>query len=57
MVLIAQDVPALEKPTARTLNWIERKWLERQRGRDTDTKPFDADQQVERSDSSTKTVA
>lgn len=30
MILIAQDVPALEKPTARTLGWLERKWLARQ---------------------------
>jgi hypothetical protein len=57
MVLIAQDVPALEKPTARTLNWIERKWLERQRGRGADTKPFDADQQSAGSDTSAKTAA
>lgn len=57
MVLIAQDVPALEKPTARTLNWIERKWLERQRGRGADTKPFDADQQTAGSDTSAKKAA
>ncbi len=25
LALIAQDIPALEKPTARTLGWIERK--------------------------------
>uniref|UniRef100_E6VN24 Transmembrane protein n=1 Tax=Rhodopseudomonas palustris (strain DX-1) TaxID=652103 RepID=E6VN24_RHOPX len=41
MVLVAQDVPALEKPTARTLNWVERKWLERQRARGVDPTPFD----------------
>lgn len=31
LVLFAQDVPVLQKPTARTLGWIERKWIERQR--------------------------
>lgn len=30
LVLIAQDVPVLEKPTARSLGWIERKWKSRQ---------------------------
>lgn len=30
LVLIAQDVPFLEKPLAKCLGWIERKWLERQ---------------------------
>jgi hypothetical protein len=29
--LFAQDVPVLQKPMARTLGWVERKWLERQR--------------------------
>lgn len=29
-ILIAQDVPFLEKPTAQCLGWIERKWIERQ---------------------------
>jgi hypothetical protein len=29
LVLIAQDVPFLQKPTAQLLGWIERKWLER----------------------------
>jgi len=29
-VLIAQDVPVLEKPTARSLGWLERKWKARQ---------------------------
>lgn len=31
LVLIAQDVPPLQKPLARMLGWMERKWLERQR--------------------------
>lgn len=31
LILIAQDVPFLEKPTAQCLGWIERKWIERQR--------------------------
>jgi hypothetical protein len=34
LVLIAQDVPVLQGPTARGLGWIERKWLERQRAKD-----------------------
>jgi hypothetical protein len=28
LVLIAQDVPPLQKPLAQMLGWIERKWLE-----------------------------
>ncbi|WP_307706461.1 hypothetical protein [Rhodopseudomonas sp. B29] len=39
MILIAQDVPALEKPTARTLGWLERKWIARQRGKGRDPNP------------------
>jgi hypothetical protein len=31
MLLIAQDVPVLEKPVAKSLGWIERKWMERER--------------------------
>ena len=31
MLLIAQDVPFLEKPVAQLLGWIERKWTERER--------------------------
>jgi len=31
MLLIAQDVPVLEKPVARSLGWLERKWIERER--------------------------
>lgn len=42
LVLISQDVPVLEKPTARTLGWLERKWLERQRKKGIDAMPFDA---------------
>jgi hypothetical protein len=30
MLLIAQDVPFLEKPVARSLGWVERKWVERE---------------------------
>jgi hypothetical protein len=33
LVLIAQDVPPLQKPTAQALGWVERKWLERQRAK------------------------
>lgn len=40
LILIAQDVPALEKPTAKTLNWVERKWIERQRAKGVDITPF-----------------
>lgn len=31
MMLVAQDVPVLEKPVAKSLGWIERKWVERER--------------------------
>ena len=31
LVLFAQDVPALQAPTARTLGWVERKWIARRR--------------------------
>lgn len=44
LVLISQDVPALEKPTARTLGWLERKWLEHQRKKGLDAMPFDPEQ-------------
>jgi len=30
LLLFAQDVPILQKPLARLLGWIERKWIERQ---------------------------
>jgi hypothetical protein len=33
LLLFAQDVPVLQKPTARTLGWVERKWIERQRAK------------------------
>jgi hypothetical protein len=33
LLLFAQDLPFLQKPTARTLGWIERKWIERQRAK------------------------
>jgi hypothetical protein len=31
LLLFAQDVPVLQKPMARILGWIERKWIQRQR--------------------------
>jgi hypothetical protein len=34
LLLIAQDVPFLQKPLAGMLGWIERKWTERQRAKD-----------------------
>jgi hypothetical protein len=34
LLLIAQDVPLLQKPLAGMLGWIERKWSERQRAKD-----------------------
>lgn len=57
MVLIAQDVPALEKPTARALNWIESKWLERQRMRGVEVAPFAQHQEPGSADSSAKPAA
>jgi hypothetical protein len=33
LLLFAQDVPILQKPLARMLGWIERKWMERQRAK------------------------
>ena len=33
LVLIAQDVPVLQKPMAKSLGWIERKWIERERAK------------------------
>jgi hypothetical protein len=33
LLLIAQDVPFLQKPLAQMLGWIERKWDERQRAK------------------------
>jgi hypothetical protein len=35
LLLFAQDVPILQKPMARMLGWIERKWIERQRAKNT----------------------
>jgi hypothetical protein len=35
LLLIAQDVPFLQKPLAEMLGWIERKWIERQRAKGT----------------------
>ena len=34
LLLIAQDVPFLQKPLAETLGWIERKWIARERAKD-----------------------
>jgi hypothetical protein len=31
--LFAQDLPFLEKPMARMLGWIERKWIGRRRAK------------------------
>lgn len=39
LVLIAQDVPPLRKPTAKTLGWIERKWIARQKAKGIDAGP------------------
>lgn len=33
LLLIAQDVPLLQKPTAQMLGWCERKWIARQRAK------------------------
>ena len=33
LLLIAQDLPFLQKPLARLLGWIERKWIARQRAK------------------------
>ena len=33
LLLFAQDLPFLEKPMARMLGWIERKWIARQRAK------------------------
>jgi hypothetical protein len=33
LVLFAQDVPVLQKPIAKALGWIERKWIARQRAK------------------------
>jgi hypothetical protein len=33
LVLIAQDVPILQKPMAQMLGWAERKWLARQQAK------------------------
>src|SRR3954462_4751647 len=34
LLLIAQDVPLLQKPLTSMLGWIERKWMARQRARE-----------------------
>ena len=33
LLLFAQDVPILQKPLARMLGWVERRWIERQRAK------------------------
>jgi hypothetical protein len=33
LVLFAQDVPVLQKPMAKGLGWVERKWLARERAK------------------------
>jgi hypothetical protein len=33
LILIAQDIVWLQKPVAKLLGWIERKWIERQRAK------------------------
>jgi len=33
LVLFAQDLPFLQRPMARMLGWVERKWIERQRAK------------------------
>jgi len=33
VLLIAQDVPLLQKPTVQFLGWCERKWIARQRAK------------------------
>lgn len=35
LILIAQDIPPLQKPVAQLLGWIEHKWLERQQAKAT----------------------
>jgi hypothetical protein len=38
LILIAQDIPWLEKPVAQFLGWLERKWLDRQRAKSSGSK-------------------
>lgn len=38
LILIAQDVPPLQKPVARLLGWIERKWSSRRAVTDESTR-------------------
>ena len=35
LLLFAQDIPILQKPMALMLGWTERKWIERQRAKNT----------------------
>jgi hypothetical protein len=46
LVLIAQDVPPLQKPTAQGLGWIERKWMDRQRAKAAAVGPALREQRV-----------
>ena len=36
LLLFAQDVPMLQKPTAKTLGWVERKWIDRRRAKNAE---------------------
>jgi hypothetical protein len=42
LILIAQDIPPLEKPVAQFLGWLERKWIERQRAKGIAIKSTDS---------------
>lgn len=33
LLLLAQDIPPLQRPITRLLGWMERKWIERRRAR------------------------
>jgi len=41
LLLFAQDVPILQKPMARMLGWVERKWIERERAKKRAMTPSD----------------
>ncbi len=42
LLLFAQDLPFLQGPLVRMLTWIERKWTERQRAKETRLRPNDS---------------
>ena len=42
LLLFAQDLPFLQGPLVRMLAWIERKWTERQRAKETRLRPNDS---------------